>query len=87
MPKFGMVGVTLKSEVAGLLRSRAKQAGMGLNEFLLAILTGPSEDCPNSPITVSKINLVLSLVSKTEFIFWCGRRDLNPGHRRGRPTS
>ena len=43
MPKPGMKGITLKSEVAELLRQKAREAGMGLNEFLLTILSGPSQ--------------------------------------------
>jgi len=34
MPKEGMTGITLRNEVADLLRTRAKAMGMGLNEFL-----------------------------------------------------
>jgi len=43
MPKPGMTGITLKNEIADLLRAKAKQANMGLNEFLEATLIGPSQ--------------------------------------------
>ena len=33
------------------------------------------------------INRINGAYNKTEQISWCGRRDLNPGHRRGRPMS
>ena len=42
MPKEGMTGLTLKIEVAELLRSQAKNAGMGINDYVTAILMGPS---------------------------------------------
>ena len=38
MPKPGMVGVSLKREVAQLLRAKAKEANMGINDFLIALL-------------------------------------------------
>lgn len=41
MPKQGMAGLCLKQEVADLLRSRAKSANMGLNEYLTSMLIGP----------------------------------------------
>jgi len=47
MPKKGMIGITLRKEVAELLRERAKVARMGLNEFLEVMLIGPSQDSPN----------------------------------------
>ena len=47
MPKPGMTRITLKSEVAELLRQKAREADMKLNEFLLKILSGPSQNRPN----------------------------------------
>ncbi|KPV63341.1 MAG: hypothetical protein AOA65_1349 [Candidatus Bathyarchaeota archaeon BA1] len=41
MPKPGMVGMTLKQELAELLRAKARSANMGLNEYLTSILIGP----------------------------------------------
>jgi hypothetical protein len=43
MPKPGMAGITLRKEVAELLRTKAKEANMGLNEFLETTLIGPSQ--------------------------------------------
>jgi len=48
MPKPGMVGMTLKREVAELLRAKAKAANMGLNEFLETMLIGPSPTLPQT---------------------------------------
>ena len=42
MPKPGMTGICLKTEVAQLLRAKAKEANMGINDYLTAILLGPS---------------------------------------------
>lgn len=46
MPKKGYTGISLKTEVAELLRSKAKQAGLGINDYLTALLLGPSWDRP-----------------------------------------
>ena len=43
MPKQGMTGLCLKTEVADLLRSKAENANMGLNDYLTALLLGPSQ--------------------------------------------
>jgi hypothetical protein len=42
MPKPRMTGITLRKEVAYLLRTKAEQANMGLNELLEATLIRPS---------------------------------------------
>ena len=42
MPKKGYTGISLKTEVAELLRSKAKAANKGLNEYLTSMLIGPS---------------------------------------------
>jgi hypothetical protein len=42
MPKPGMTGICLKQEVADLLRSKAKAASLGLNDYLTSILMAPS---------------------------------------------
>ena len=49
MPKKGYTGISLKTEVAELLRSKAKAANMGLNDYLTSMLLdiGPSQDRPN----------------------------------------
>ncbi|MBS7621295.1 hypothetical protein KEJ32_04205 [Candidatus Bathyarchaeota archaeon] len=39
MPKPGMAGICLKKEVAELLRAKAKEAKMGINDFLKAVLS------------------------------------------------
>ena len=43
MPKPGMTGLCLKTEVATLLRDKAENANMGLNDYLTALLLGPSQ--------------------------------------------
>ncbi|MCD6530063.1 hypothetical protein J7L06_07250 [Candidatus Bathyarchaeota archaeon] len=48
MPKRGYVGLTLKREVADLLRARAKQTHIGINDYLKTLLLGPSRDGPNT---------------------------------------
>jgi len=40
MPKPGMTGICLKTEVAELLRAKAREANMGLNDYLTVILMG-----------------------------------------------
>ncbi|MGC9095534.1 MAG: hypothetical protein ACP5IM_08055 [Candidatus Bathyarchaeia archaeon] len=50
MPKPGMTGICLKTEVAELLRAKAKEAKMGINDFLAALLT---EKPLNSPPTLT----------------------------------
>ena len=57
MPKPGMTGICLKTEVAELLRAKAREADMGLNDYLTSLLIVPSQRCiedrpgtvPNSP--------------------------------------
>ena len=52
MPKPGMVGVSLKREVAQLLRAKAKEANMGINDFLIALLMEKSLNRPSEPENV-----------------------------------
>ena|GEM_PF-1929406 len=40
MPKPGMTGICLKTEVAELLRAKAREANMGLSDYLTVILMG-----------------------------------------------
>ena len=68
MPKPGMTGVCLKTEVASLLRAKAKAANMGLNDYLTTLLLGPSqpyiEDRPGSvpsPLTQQLLSLLQAL--------------------------
>ena len=42
MPKKGYTGICLKTEVAQLLRAKAKAANLGLNDYLTTVLIGPS---------------------------------------------
>ena len=44
MPKKGYTGICLKTEVAQLLRAKAKTANMGLNDYLTSLLLEPSQD-------------------------------------------
>ena len=48
MPKKGYTGISLKIEVAELLRAKARQACMGINDYLTALLLGPSWDSPGT---------------------------------------
>jgi len=38
MPKEGYTGITIKTEVAQLLRQKAKEHGLNLNQYLLWLL-------------------------------------------------
>ena len=40
MPKPGMAGLTLKREVYMLLKAKAREAGMGINQYLETLLIG-----------------------------------------------
>jgi hypothetical protein len=55
MPKPGMSGITLKNEVAELLRKRAEANTQGLNDYLLQLMMGPSlqhhQDSPGTVLT------------------------------------
>ena len=72
MPKPGMIGISLKTEVADLLRAKAQEADMGLNDYLTSLLLGPSQQCtedrsgtvPN-PLTEQPISLPQALNQET----------------------
>jgi len=51
MPKPGMTGICLKTEVAELLRAKAKEAKMGINDFLTALLMEKPLNGPFEPET------------------------------------
>ncbi|MBS7636106.1 hypothetical protein KEJ37_01975 [Candidatus Bathyarchaeota archaeon] len=51
MPKPGMAGICLKKEVAELLRAKAKEAKMGINDFLKAVLAKTPLNGPPEPET------------------------------------
>jgi hypothetical protein len=57
MPKPGMTGITLKDDVAELLRKRAIAAGQGLNDFVTSMLMTsslvPSPQCSQDRPKVS----------------------------------
>ena len=64
MPKQGYTGLCLKREVAELLRAKAREAKMGINDFLTALLLGPSQihggDRPRTvpiPLTQQQISI------------------------------
>ena len=69
MPKPGMTGICLKTEVAELLRTKAKEANMGINDYLTFLLmekpfNGPSEpenvgSNPTGPATFWVQNLYI----------------------------
>jgi len=56
MPKPGMTGICLRTEVAELLRAKAKEAQMGINDFLMVLLTKAPQKRPSEP-TLSKFSL------------------------------
>jgi len=49
MPKPGMTGICLKTEVAQLLRAKAKEANMGINDYLTFLLMEKPLDRPPEP--------------------------------------
>jgi len=49
MPKPGMTGICLKTEVAQLLRAKAKEANMGINDYLTFLLMEKPLDRPAEP--------------------------------------
>jgi len=67
MPKQGYMGLCLKREVAELIRAKAREANMGINDFLTALLLGPSQihgwDRPK-PLTQQQISLLQTLNKK-----------------------
>jgi hypothetical protein len=71
MPKQGYTGLCLKREVAELIRAKAREAKMGINDFLTALLLGPSQihgwDRPRTvpnPLTQQQISLLQTLNQK-----------------------
>ena len=52
MPKPGMTGICLKTEVAELLRAKAKAAEMGINDYLTALLMETPLNSPSEPENV-----------------------------------
>jgi hypothetical protein len=55
MPKPGMTGICLKTEVAQLLRSKAKEANMGINDYLTFLLMEKPFNGPFEPETRVRI--------------------------------
>ena len=49
MPKPGMTGLCLKTEVAELLRAKAKEANMGINDYLTTVLMDTLLKRPSEP--------------------------------------
>ena len=79
MPKPGYTTITLKTEVAQLLKQKARAAGLGLNQYLLALL---NQDSPRTVPPIKENNPKPSFSSKTEG----RRRDLNPASGLHRPV-
>jgi len=52
LPKPGMTGICLRTEVAELLRAKAKEAQMGINDFLMVLLTKAPQKRPSEPENV-----------------------------------
>ena len=87
-----MVKVTLS--VNGEIVKKAKELGLNLSQCLencLKLYVNALENANNTIIS----NQISQLKNKhkkgrereTVGVSWCGRRDLNPGHRLGRPAS
>jgi hypothetical protein len=55
MPKPGMTGICLKTEVAELLRTKAKEANMGINDYLTFLLMEKPFNGPFEPETRVRI--------------------------------
>ena len=51
MPKKGYTGICLKTEVAQLLRAKAKAANMGINDYLTSVLLEKPLNGPFEPET------------------------------------
>jgi|GEM_PF-3366369 hypothetical protein len=49
MPKEGFIAISLKKEVAEMLRNKAKEAKMGINQFLTLILEKKLFPRPSKP--------------------------------------
>ena len=49
MPKEGFTAISLKKEIAEMLRNKAKEAKMGINEFLALILEKKLFSRPSKP--------------------------------------
>ena len=71
MPKQGYMGLCLKREVAELIRAKAREAKMEINDFLTALLLGPSQihgwDRPRTvpnPLTQQQISIQQALNQK-----------------------
>ena len=86
MPKQGYTGICLKTEVAQLLRAKAKTANMGLNDYLTSLLLGPSQLCiEDRPRTVPNESYIqienspFQAPFQESIIGWRARWDLNPG--------
>jgi hypothetical protein len=69
MPKPGMTGICLKTEVAELLRTKAKEAKMGINDYLTAFLmktplkrSSEPENVGSNPTGPALFNLVLHIL-------------------------
>jgi hypothetical protein len=55
MPKPGMTGICLKTDVAQLLRAKAKEANMGINDYLTFLLMEKPFNGPFEPETRVRI--------------------------------
>jgi len=71
MPKPGMTGICLKTEVAELLRTKAKEANMGINDYLTFLLMEKPLNGPFEPETRVRIPPGAPLSSKIIFYLFC----------------
>ena len=69
MPKHGYVSLTLKREVADLLRARAKQAHMGINDLLETLLLGQSRHRPKPNNTLQQTSTIQSQINQNNPLF------------------
>ena len=93
MPKIGMISLTLKKDVYDLLKAKAREAGMGVNQYLENLLIGQIGWLQDRPGTAPNQNRTLttepisSPILKNRQNFWWGCQDLNLGHGRPRPVA
>ena len=72
MPKPGMTGICLKTEVANPIRDKAQNANIGLNDYLTSLLLGPPQPCIDDrpgtvppPVIQQLLNLLQALNQQT----------------------
>ena len=84
MPKAGYTGITLKTEIAQLLRQKAKQSGLNINQYLLRLLSRKEDQVgllslwPVGPRGFKSRTPRQKLACFQEFSFGCGASQDRP---------